>query len=275
MFAELLLYALTRAARPARRVGLVRENIGLWSRGRRQRAAWAAHEAQCHAVVRQAIAGLTRRRTVVVLGSGLARDVPMTDLIAMFDKVVLVDAVHSPAVKLRLRRDRQVSFVESDLSGALPWLLGEASERGDPLSAWRDDPAVDLVISANMLSQLPIRPAEWLENNPAREKVLPADFLDRLIGWHLADLQALRCRVCLLTDTVMEERDGTGAVTDTLDLMRGARLPLPDAMWEWVVAPFGEIDRDHEYVHAARGYGDLHAAFAAMDKGRSLASEAA
>ncbi len=104
-----------------------------------------------------------------------------------------------------------------------------------PLRPWRDNADVDLVISANMLSQLPIRPAEWLERNPVRAQALPPIFWT---GW-CAGISPicwawLAMPVCLLTDTAMREQDRTGTVTDTLDLMRGAALPPPDAEWDWV-----------------------------------------
>ena len=101
MLAELALYLATPVPRAIRRHGLLRESIGLWSRGLRQRKAWAEHTRRCKAVVAQSLAGLTLHRTAVVLGSGLVRDVPMDLLVQRFDKVVLVDAVHLWPVRLR------------------------------------------------------------------------------------------------------------------------------------------------------------------------------
>ena len=262
MFAELFLYAATRAGRTMRRAGLLTESIGLWSRGRRQRAAWAAHERQCHAIVENAVAFCHNRRSVVVLGSGLCRDIPMPTLRASFERVLLVDAVHLPAVKMQYGRDPKIHFITRDLTGALDWMMGQDDARRDPLADLRNDMTVDLVISANMLSQLPIGPESWLDKNPQRAGALPDDFLAHLIGWHLDDLRGWKTRVCLLTDIMMEERTREGAVTDRLDLMRGHDLPQPDAQWEWRVAPFGEVDRAHEYVHRVHGYADFHAAMA-------------
>lgn len=267
MFAEMLLYAATRADRTVRRAGLVTESVGLWSRGRRQRAAWALHEAQCHAIVEKAVAQCAHRRTVLVLGSGLCRDIPMPALLAAFSRIVLVDAVHLPAVKFRYGGNPKIEWAMRDLTGALDWLMGRDTERRDPLADWRKDETVDLVISANMLSQLPIGPESWLEKNPARASALPPDILSRLIGWHLDDLRGWPARICLLTDTRMVERDRAGRVTDQLDLMRGHVLPPPDAEWTWTVAPFGEISRSLEYVHDVRGYANFHAALKAAGTG--------
>ncbi|MGL4323326.1 MAG: hypothetical protein ACRCTD_04735 [Beijerinckiaceae bacterium] len=262
MIAEMIVYAASRASRAARRAGLLTESVGLWSRGRRQRAAWQAHEAQCHAVVRRAITSCARQNTVVVLGSGLVRDVPMAALLAAFQRVILIDVVHLPAVRWRYGRHPRVQMISRDLTGVLDWMMGEADARRDPLADVRADSQVDLVISANLLSQLPIALENWLDDNPHRASALPADFLPSLIRWHLADLTALPSQVCLLTDVSMVERTRGGAACDTLDLMRGCPVPAPDTQWDWTVAPFGEIERDHEYIHHVHGYADFHAALA-------------
>jgi hypothetical protein len=254
MLPELLLSAITPASRQLRRMGLVKASVGLWSRNFRRSAQWSPHYARCHAVVRRAMAGLPSRRAVAVLGSGLARDVPMPDLLAAFERVVLVDAVHLPTVRLRYAFDKRVSFVTLDLSGMAGWLAGETGGRVAPLGALAADPTLNLVISANLLSQIPLGVETFLDAHEPRAAALPADMLARSVQGHLDDLAAFGCSVCLLTDTVMTERDRAGAVTETLDLMRGVALPAPDESWDWTVAPFGEVDRTHEYVHRVQAY---------------------
>lgn len=260
MIAEMLLYAATRAGRTARSAGLLTESVGLWSRGRRQRAAWSLHEEKCHAVVARAIAHCAQKRTVVVLGSGLCRDIPMPALLAAFERVLLVDAVHLPSVRWKFARNPKVSFISRDLTGALDWMMGKTDGRIDPLADLRADKTIDLMISANILSQLPIAPEAWLDRHPARAAAMPDDFLSALIGWHLHDLQNWPGHVCLLTDVRMDERDRSGQVTDRLDLMHGHVLPVADAEWTWSVAPFGEVSRTCEYIHHMHGYADFHAA---------------
>ena len=264
MLAELLLSAITPATSPIRRMGLVGASIGLWSRAGRRWKEWAPHEERCHAVVRRAMESLPRYRTVLVLGSGLVRDVPLSDLLARFERVVLVDAVHLPAVRLRMAFKKRVQLVTCDLSGMAEWLAGTAGSRRDPLSPFRDDETIDLVISANLLSQMPIGVERALERDARRAAILPADLPARTVQAHLDDLDAFRCRVCLLTDVEMLERDRTGAVTDRLDLLHGIALPEPDERWFWTVAPFGEEERNLEYVHTVHGYANWRAATASL-----------
>ncbi len=159
-------------------------------------------------------------------------------------------------MRLRYRFDQRVRFETRDLSGMVDWLQGTARERAAPLTDIAADPTVDLVISANLLSQIPIGVETFLDDHPQRAQALTPDMLARSVRGHLDDLATFSCRVCLLTDIVMHERNRGGAITDTLDLMRGIAMPPPDEAWDWTVAPFGEIDRKHEYIHRVHAYGD-------------------
>ncbi|RXT55416.1 hypothetical protein B6S44_09880 [Bosea sp. Tri-44] len=249
MLAELALRALTPAAPMARKLGLLREGIALWSRGRRQRKAWEPHQARCRAIIAEVAAALPRRRKAVALGSGPVRDIPLEALCASFEQVVLVDIVHLPLLRLKLWRQAKVSLLSRDLTGTMAWLAGEADGRQDPLADLANDDSVDLVVSANLLSQLAWPVADWLEDNPARAAALPDNLPARCIAWHLADLARFKGYVCLISDVEMVERDRAGTIHDRLDLMYGVELPKEDESWLWPVAPFGEAERDREYVH--------------------------
>ena len=254
MLAELALQALTPAAPLARRFGLLREGIALWSRGLRQRKAWEPHQARCRGIIAEVAAALPQRRKAVVLGSGPARDIPLDALCANFDEVVLVDIVHLPLLRLKLWRREKISLLSRDLTGAMAWLAGEAEARQDPLADLANDDSVDLVVSANLLSQLAWPVADWLEDNPTRAAALPGDLPARCIAWHLDDLARFKGHVCLISDVEMVERDRSGAIHDRLDLVYGVALPREDESWLWPVAPFGEAQRDREYVHKVRAW---------------------
>lgn len=256
--AELALYLATPVDRTTRSLGLLWESVTLWSRGLRHRKLWAAHHARCQAAVGQAVSELRQRRKVLVLGSGLVRDVPLDQLCAVFDEVILVDAVHLPLVRLAMARRPKVRLVTRDLSGIMPWLAGTAAGRGDPVADFVADEAIDLIISANLLSQLAWPVEDWLEEDAKRAARFPADLPRLCIAWHRDDLRRFRGRVCLLSDVEMTERDRSGTVTDRLDLMRGASLPPPDESWDWTVAPFGEAARDREYVHRVGAWRDFN-----------------
>ena len=133
MLLETILNVTARTNPALRRLGLVGDAVALWSRAMRRRRAWAPHEARCHEVVLRSVAGLPSRRTVLVLGSGLIRDVPLAFLAERFERVVLLDAVHLLPARLKARRFGAETVV-ADLTGAAAWLAGNAARRADPLA---------------------------------------------------------------------------------------------------------------------------------------------
>lgn len=257
MLAEVFHYLATPCSGAARRFGHLGNSIALWARAGRCRKAWAPHEARCHEAVAEAVRGLDRRRAVLVLGSGLLRDVDLRALEDAFETVILADVVHLPPVRLRWALHRRVRWETADLSGTHAWLQGRGEVAADPLAAWARLPGLDLVISANVLSQLPLAPADY-----AARRALPGrDGLGRtIVENHLSGLRGFPCRVCLLTDTAWGKRFRDGTQEAPRDLLFGAPLPAPPREWEWTLAPFGEASRDYEVVHRCRAYPDFRAA---------------
>ena len=215
-----------------RRLGLVGDAIALRSRALRQRRAWTPHEERCRAFVIRAVDTLPRRRSVVVLGSGLARDVPLARLAASFERVVLVDAVHLLPVRWRAWQLR-AECVAADLSGGDDAAIASLRARGD----------VDLVISANLLSQMPLphrRAADdWKDPEPTR----------RIGIHHLATLRSFRAPVCLLSDLAYRDVQRDGSASEEHPLVDESLLPPPNGTWDWEVAPRGEIDRGFARIH--------------------------
>lgn len=243
MLIDLFHYLTTPASWAHRRGGHLRESVLLRSRSRRCRAAWAPHLGRARALVVQACEGLTRTRTCVVLGSGLLDDVPLDHLAARFTEVRLVDAIHPWPTRWAVRGRANVTLVTEDLT------------RPGAVFAQGGGATVDLVISANLLSQLPILPV-------ARAGESDADLGGRIVRAHLDALTRLTARVCLVTDVEQREEDRDGTVTDRLDLLHGETLPAPDETWTWDLAPFGETARHRRLVHRVQGYRDWHAALA-------------
>jgi hypothetical protein len=263
MLAELAVYALTPVPWRHRRFGLLFDAVSLWTRSRRCASVWAPHHARARDVISRAMANLPRRRKVVVLGSGLVSDVPIEEMARLFERVVLVDAVHLFPVRRRLRHLGNVEFVIRDLTGAIDWIAGASAARREPLADIAADKNVDLVVSANLLSQMPYALESYLERRPRRAAILPPDLPARSVGWHLDDLATLRGRVCLITDLEARDVDAGGRpVGEPLDLMRGHVLPEPAESWDWTLAPPGEDHPTQASIHRVAAWPDLRAASA-------------
>lgn len=246
MIAEALQYLATSALTGSAHRRFVRYSVNLWSRAGRCSRDWAAHEANSKGAISSAISGLTQRRTAVVLGSGLLRDVPIEQLAGSFDTVVLVDLVHLASVSLRLKgkRYRNVRLIERDLSGYDDL---EAGRKPEPLGFLRSVPYLDFVVSANLLSQIGrgVKRRYEAEASPG----MPADTVEHLIAAHIQGLADLPCRTCLVTDISYAVIDRTSKVHEEADLLHGVKPPDVKASWDWPVAPFGEESRDYQILH--------------------------
>ena len=206
-----------------RKPGEINSSVRLWARARRCARDWAGHEENCKAFIRAEMPA--RGRVAVVLGSGLLRDVPVEALSAAFDEVRLYDLQHLANVRVRalMKGLRNLRFIERDLSTGLGFL--------------DDLPAVALVISANLLSQLGV----------AADRT-GAD-AGKVIAAHVEALKAAPGRKLLLTDVHFDLALKSGAVIERHDLMHGVGLPEPEVSWLWPVAPFGELDPAYRAVH--------------------------
>lgn len=246
MILEALQYAATRAVTPKEFRPHIRYSVNLWARANRCAKSWAEHENNSRQFVLQSARKLKQRRTAVVLGSGLLRDVPHDALVAMFDTVVLVDLVHlaSLQAKLRLNAKKNVRIANRDLSGFDEILAGKEAE---PLDFLRRVPYLDFVVSANLLSQIGTGAHHRLE----REKITnaPDDLLPKLIQTHVDALAGLPCKVCLVTDTSFDVIGKDGSLQQHEDLLHGIEISSPTAAWEWPLAPLGEESRDYRIVH--------------------------
>lgn len=246
MITEALLYAATLplTGKPHRK--FIRYSVNLWSRAGRCAGDWAEHEEMSRKAILAATADLRQKRTAVVLGSGLLRDVPIGVLARDFDTVVLVDLVHLASVRLWLSAKgyRNVRLIERDLSGYDELAAGKQPE---PLAFLRSVPYLDFVVSANLLSQIGRGAQRRYEEEQAG--AMPADTVAQLIEAHRSALEAAPCKTCLVTDVSYAVIGRQGRVHDETDLLHGMALSSVRANWQWPVAPLGEESNDYQIVH--------------------------
>jgi len=159
MFAEALAYALTPAPAWARRAGLLHQSVALAARYRRCRKAWDEHYAQCRAWVERAAAEADPGGTVVVFGSGPGHDLPLARLLARFQHVLLVDAIHPWRVRWQAWRHLGLECLTYDLSGRL-----------NPAAVdFELPPDTRLALSLNILGQLPLA---FPEDTVVRQEII-------------------------------------------------------------------------------------------------------
>ena len=265
MILEWLRHLTISCSPEARRLGALREAIAIEARHRRLRRAWAPHLEQCRRLILEAAERPPRRRTALILGSGPLLDIPLEELVSRFENVILADLVHLPAVRRRARRLGRVELVEIDLTGALP-AVRHACRTGDVAALGASPPDCfldrdpDLVVSANLLSQLPVLPLARLRASPAsRSEPALAAFARSLIESHLAWLRAFPGVVCLITDVTSRLTWADGDAEEE-DLLHGVELGLDGRRWEWSIAPSPEIAPGQDYCRLVLGVPDLRRA---------------
>lgn len=268
MLREAFEYLTTPCPPLARRFGYLAEMVALGARHRRQRQAWAPHVAACRRFVDQAIQRVEPGGRALVAGSGLLIEIPLESLTARFDQVVLVDMLHSRAVRRRAARLPNVRLLELDVSGALA-PLAAALDRGGPLPAAFAPPVLDgapfrFAVSCNLLSQLPLLPLEAVERHlPDLPEADRMAFARRLARDHLGWLAGLAERAALFTDTESCWLRG-GDVLEADDSTWGLALPAPDMSWLWDIAPAPEQDRRHDLRHGVGGWFDVRTVTSAV-----------
>ena len=256
MIAEFLRAATTPCPWHLRRLGYLGEAIGLEARYRRCRAAWQPHLEACRTLIKDTAHSCRRRRRAVVLGSGGLHDVPLAELAAAFDEVVLADILHLPQTARLIRpypNVRQRAFDATGIVAAL-WRMPAGAALpvpADPLSGLD----ADFLVSSNLLVQLSVMPGRLLERQ-GRPPAEIAAFRRSVAQAHLDGLRAAAATgavVCLISE-VEHLLCAPGGTVVERDLPQGGFEPeLIGAEWIWDIAPRPEADRHYDLRYRVVG----------------------
>jgi hypothetical protein len=258
MLAELLRYLTLRCPPWARLLGLAHEHAAIATRHRRTRAAWTPHLEASRAAILEGAKLCTQRRRVIVIGAGDCRDVPVAELAAQFEEVVLADVVLGPELRRLARRSGgRIRAEVWDATGALAglassWRRMRASQVEALLAKADPGPPpggeADMVVSANCISQLGIVPTD-------RMHVPDADdgFIDRCgaaaARRHRHWLAARHGVRVLLADRARLNLDAQGRELKREAMPGMDGLRQPDRAWRWLLAPAPEWSPDFDRVH--------------------------
>ncbi len=245
MIHEFIESLLTKAPREARKLGYLYESIALMSRFGRHHSQWREHIENCH---RQTLRALDDAQTIAILGSGPLMEIPIDQLLMKCERIRLVDFVHPRCVRSKWDRHPKVEFIEADLLGiAKPLLAWNGGDLPEPKPAIFD---ADFVLSANCLSQLPLKPRQYLGGRVAPE-LLDA-YSERLSHAHLESLRPFRHLIIADFETRVVDREGK-ILERTEPFFDKSKLELV-ASWNWRLAPLGEIYRDRSVEMSAGAF---------------------
>jgi len=258
MILEAIKYLTTPCRPEFRKLGYLHEIVGLQAREKRQHKLWEPHHRQCRELIRRAADLCPFRRRVIVLGSGLLEDIPLDYLHRQFEEVVLVDVIHLKEVRQQVADYPNVHLLEQDISGlALPLAGMRRGAQGLPKPEAvipQLNEQTDLVVSANLLSQLCIAPLNYAVSRFGFSDQEYIEWCRQIIQAHLNSLLESGARVCLITDLVHVETDRRGEEIRRDDMLFGVTLPDAAWLWDWELAPLGELSRRYRVTAVVSGF---------------------
>ncbi|MFQ3573445.1 MAG: hypothetical protein SNJ53_02300 [Thermodesulfovibrionales bacterium] len=245
MIAEFFKHITTSAPEYVKKMGYLREILSIEARYKRFKIDWDRHLNNSKEVILDALKMASGNKRIVVLGSGLLIDLPLNVISQRFDDVVLVDIIHLPQVEDVVKVYDNVRLISADITSVAQRLFitkplpNTQLPREQPFLPECND-GCDMVISLNILSQLPVIPVNYLVDK------LGWEYGDMLTKWenylmssHLNALLNLSCPVCLISDWELTYLD-----KDDVEIERHLTAPVlseiqPYRQWFWRIAPFG------------------------------------
>lgn len=242
MLWETLQYYSTPAPTYVRKMGFLHEAIAMAARHKRCFPQWQTHFDRCQKAILQAADQCSSHRTIVILGAGSLRDIPLEQLSQQFEKVQLVDVVFLRAAKRLVKPYANIELIEADVTESLDSMRLGSKQIKQPTLL--QDEVVDCVVSLNLATQIPLIPVRWLMHGYGLSEK-EADALGKgLIQAHLDYLNGFDAVHCLIADRQITEFNQHGEQTDQFDPAWDVPLPDITVEWDWEVIPLGESADD-------------------------------
>ena len=229
-----------------RKMGFLHQAIGINARQARHRSAWKSHTDYTKTFILKSAEQCDKHRKALLFGAATLHDLPVRELAQRFDEVILIDLFHLWQSRWLAATHNNINLEVCDLTNSLDDFWQGRTEVRNP-EVWLNDDTVDFIVSANIASQLPLIPLDWLEN---AVKSVNRDVMGQaIIQAHFDYLKKFDARVCLVTDLERITCDETGTELERKSALFD--LPVPDhqASWTWNIAPLGEIENSRQVSH--------------------------
>ena len=228
----------------AKKFGHLKESISLLFREKRCQKAWRPHRTECKSFIIEHFKSATHFDSVLILGSGPLHEIPINELARTFKKVVLVDIVHLKSTRKSVSHLHNIEFIEHDITEIEnDLLLGKLTQK---IPQQFLDVDWGLVLSVNIMSQLPLHLKTYIEKNLKgnfSESSIET-FLCNVTKNHLLYLQRFPAPAILITDVETSYCDKNDKILHTDFNYEHLNLPAPKVSWSWNVAPIPEFQKD-------------------------------
>ena len=258
----------TGLPRYVRRMGYVGGQKRLAALGMRCRSQWRSHVLRSRELMVEAANRCPEQNRVLVVGSGPLHDIPVAQLSARFKEVVLLDIVHLRGVRTEVQRFSNVRLVQGDVTGLAERVFTRRSLAVKPSCWW--DSNFDLIISANVLSQLPLVPCQFVKATDAKK----TSFAQRVVKDHLDWLSRAPGQVSLIAD-VERQYWKNGVLQCVHPILWDIMLPPGAREWLWELGPKPEMDPHCDVRHRVLAYVSFPKALVATLRNRQTSASGA
>ena len=245
MIKELITYFTEKVSKEAKAFGHLYEAISLIEKEKRCQSFWLAHRAHCKNFISKYTNNVSNKDKILILGSGPLHEIPIEYLSREFKQVDLVDMVHLKSIKNAYTHLRNIQFIEADITELeLEIMKIKKIINHEPQLFLQDQ--YDLVISANLMSQLPYHLQNYLEKkaNPKLSENELDQFGNQVTLDHYNYLNKFSCPVLLITDIETQIFDKNDLLIEHFNPYNHIHLPIPAETWIWNVAPIPEYQKD-------------------------------
>jgi hypothetical protein len=199
---------------------------------------------------------------VVLLGSAHLHEIPLHLLMDNFERVTLVDVIHPLKHHLQAKRYKRLQLVTMDLTNSLDKIdklqnLEDLTQMAQDLSKEKIFHfEADLIVSANLMSQLALLPLDAVEKKIKRSLELSEKDLicTQFAQTHLQNLANCTGKKLIYSDREVIYRDPKGEVIYT------GHYPVNFAgyeklkEWYWTLAPLKEASKDYSIEMKIEAY---------------------
>lgn len=254
MILEWLEFIRTKGTKTAKDWGYIYQNVSLKFRARRCAKAWKPHVESSHRFILDHFEKV-KPKSILIIGSGILMEIPIHELLAKAEKIYLVDLVHSSEVRRLARHQPKIELIERDISSLLGILkkgTGPFQLKQIPwkqLPSW-ELPKADWVISANLLSQIPLMISEILPMTTETYEKFARSVRDQ----HIERLFDQAPKVLLFADFETRYIAQEGELLKTEGYEANLRSLKFDREWLWEISPYGETSRDYKIEMLVCGY---------------------
>ncbi len=233
------------AKKEARLFGHIYESISLIEREKRCRMYWLSHRNHCKNFILENLYLAKNKGHLLILGSGPLHEIPLENLAKIFTHIDLIDVVHLKTITSQYSHLKNVSFIEADITELEADLIS-TKKIITKIPTQFINGGYDLVISANLLSQLAYHLRNYLEKKaqPKLSSNELDEFANQVSLNHYLYLKNFHCPVILITDIQSLFLDKNENIIFQETPYIDFDLPKAKSEWWWNVAPLPEYSKD-------------------------------